>query len=181
VASRLARPEKDTLTPEAQAIWDFIAAPRSTSMGGPYGILMHTPALAKQVAETEDYFRLNAALSAADREVVVLAAVREMGARYAWARHEARGLQVGVRPEAIEILRAQGGPDGLTPRERLLVEVAHTLARTRALPDELYARALAELGQQQLIEVVALVGHYGLVGLVLNAFTVPPPDGAATF
>src|SRR5713226_2626301 len=79
--SRLGRPEKDTLKPEDQAIWDCIAAPRSTTMGGPYGILMHTPALAKQVAEVEDYFRLNAALSAADRELVVLAAVREMGAR----------------------------------------------------------------------------------------------------
>ena len=32
---------------------------------------------------------------------------------------------------------------------------------------------MAELGRQQLVEVVALIGHYSLVGLVLNAFEVP--------
>jgi 4-carboxymuconolactone decarboxylase len=110
-----------------------------------------------------------------------MATAREMGARYPWARHEARGREVGTRTEAIEAVRLNGTLEQLTARERLLVEIVRTLLRTRALPDALYARALAELGRQQLIETVALAGHYSLIGLTVNAFDVAPPEKTSTF
>jgi 4-carboxymuconolactone decarboxylase len=142
---------------------------------------MHVPALADRVAALEDYFRFNAALPPADRELVIMATAREMGARYPWARHEARGREVGTRTEAIEAVRVNGALEQLTARERLLVEIVRTLLRTRALPDALYARALAELGRQQLIETVALAGHYSLIGLTVNAFDVAAPENTPTF
>ncbi len=171
---RLPRVTRDALAPDEQAIWDRIDAVRP-GFRGPYGVLIHVPRLAERVAALEDYFRFEAALPAADRELVVLAAVREAGARYAWVRHEAAGRQAGVRPEAIEILRAHGATDGLTPRESLLVEIAHALLRTRTLSDELFGRGLAELGERQLVEVVTLVGHYNMIGFIANGFDVQPP------
>jgi 4-carboxymuconolactone decarboxylase len=178
--SRLPLINRDALKPDDQAVWDRIAAVR-TGVRGPFGVLMHVPALADRVAALEDYFRFNAALPAADRELVVMATAREMGARYPWARHEARGREVGTRTEAIETVRANGTLEQLTPRERLLVEIVRTLLRTRGLPDELYSRALAELGRQQLIEMVGLIGHYSLIGFTVNAFDVEPPDERPTF
>ena len=178
--SRLPLINRDALAPDDQAVWDRIAAVR-TGVRGPFGVLMHVPALADRVAALEDYFRFNAALPAVDRELVIMATAREMGARYPWARHEARGREVGTRTEAIEAVRANGTLEQLTPRERVLVEIVRTLLRTRALPDELYTRGLAELGRQQLIETVALVGHYSLIGLTVNAFDVAPPDDRPTF
>ena len=178
--SRLPAISRDALAPEDQAVWDRIAAVRP-GVRGPFGVLMHVPALADRVAALEDYFRFDAALPAADRELVILAAVRELGARYAWTRHEPRARELGIRTETIEALRANGALEGFTPRERLLVEIPRALLRTRALSDELFARGLAELGRTQLVEVVALTGHYGLVGLVLNGFAVPPPDDSPSF
>jgi len=61
------------------------------------------------------------------------------------------------------------------------VEIVRTLLRTHTLPDELYSRALAELGRQQLIETVALAGHYSLIGLTVNAFDVAPPENSSAF
>jgi 4-carboxymuconolactone decarboxylase len=178
--SRLPAVNRDTLAPDDQAVWDRIAAVR-TGVRGPFGVLMHVPALADRVAALEDYFRFNAALPAADRELVIMATAREMGARYPWARHEVRGREVGTRAEAIEAVRLNATLEQLTARERLLVEVVRTLLRTRGLPETLYARALAELGRQQLIETVALAGHYSLIGLAVNAFDVGPPDNGPTF
>ena len=178
--SRLPAINRDALAPDDQAVWDRIAAVRA-GVRGPFGVLMHVPALADRVAALEDYFRFNAALPAADRELVIMATAREMGARYPWARHEARGREVGTRTEAIEAVRLNGMLEQLTARERLLVEIVRTLLRTRALPDALYTRALAELGRQQLIETVALAGHYSLIGLTVNAFGVEPPEYSSTF
>jgi 4-carboxymuconolactone decarboxylase len=178
--SRLPAINRDQLAPDDQAVWDRIAAVRR-GVRGPFGVLMHVPALADRVAALEDYFRFNAALPAVDRELVIMATAREMGARYPWARHEARGREAGTRTEAIEAVRLNGTLEQLTARERLLVEIVRALLRTRALPDELYTRALAELGRQQLIETVALAGHYSLIGLTVNAFEVAPPENSSTF
>jgi 4-carboxymuconolactone decarboxylase len=179
--TRLPAVARDTLAPADQAIWDRIAVGRNGRVGGPYTALLHVPALADRVRALGDYFRGEAALPPADIELTILATVREAGARYAWARHEVRARAEGARPEAIEVLRANGSFDGLTARERLLAEIARSLLRTRGLPDELFARGLAELGEQQLVELVTLVGHYTLVGVVLNGFAVPPPDDGPTF
>ncbi len=178
--SRLPLVKRESLPPKDQTIWDGIQKVRP-GMGGPYGILMYIPGLAERVANLEDYFRFNAALPAVDRELVIMATAREMEAHYAWSRHEARGLEVGTRKEAIEAVRAKGDLAGLTPRESLLVEIVRSLLRERAISDELYNRGTTELGRQQLLETITLTGHYTLIGLVINGFDVTPPAGTPTF
>ena len=78
-------------------------------------------------------------------------------------------------------MRVNGTLERLTARERLLVEIVRALLRTHELPEALYTQALAELGRQQLIEAIALAGHYSLIGLTVNAFDVAPPDNSSTF
>ncbi len=178
--SRLPGVNREALSPEDQAVWDRIAAVRP-GMHGPYNALMYVPGLADRVATLENYFRFNAALPAADRELVILTTARESDAHFAWARHEPRGLEVGTRKEAIEAVRTNSDLAGLMPRERLLVQIVQSLLRTRHLSDELYTRGMAELGRQQLLETITLAGHYNLIGLVINGFDVTPPAGTPTF
>ena len=64
--SRIPSAKREELSSEHQQIWDHIHAARSGG-GGPYSMLLHVPALAGHVAATEDYFRLDSALSDADR------------------------------------------------------------------------------------------------------------------
>src|SRR5947208_7900335 len=105
--SRLSAPDRAALSGDDQAVWDRIAAVRS-GVRGPFGVLMHVPKLADRVAALEDFFRFDGALPGADRELVVMATAREMGARYAWARHAHRGREEGTRPEALETVRSTG-------------------------------------------------------------------------
>ena len=179
--ARLPEIKREDLSPNDQVILDRVLATRS-GLGGPTGVLMYAPEFAGRMAVAEDYLRLETDLPAADRELVILATAREAEARYAWARHERRAAQDGTRAEAVEILRAHGSLEGLTGRERMLVDVAQSLLRTRRIPDDLYRRAEAELGRKQLVETVALIGHYNFIGIILGAFDVPPPDDLpATF
>jgi 4-carboxymuconolactone decarboxylase len=80
------------------------------------------------------------------------------------------------------VLRGNQSTDTLQPRERVIIDVVRSLFRTHAIPDPLYQSAEAELGREALIELVALVGYYGLIGFILNGFDVDlPPGAAATF
>ena len=178
--TRIPRATREDLTAEQQQIWDRIHAARSGG-GGPYSMLLHVPALAGRLADTEDYFRLNSALPDADREIIILTAARELGARYPWTRHEIRAHNAGIRSEVIEAIRNKGSLDNFTARERLLVDFTLSLLRDHKLSDELFARAEREFTHRQLIEAIGLVGHYGTISLVVNAFEVPAPEGNKTF
>jgi len=178
--SRLPGITRDKLSTENQAVWDRIMAGRSGA-GGPYGALFHVPGLADRVGAVENYFRFDGALPPTDRELVILTTARELGAHYPWNRHEIRGREAGVRTEAIEALRANGALDALTTHERLLVELARAILRRHQVSDELFARGLAELGPEKLVEMVALIGHYCLIGSIANTFGVAVAPGTVTF
>ena len=178
---RLPAVKRDDLSPENQQRWDRIMAGRTSGGGGPYSALIHAPLLADHLATAENYYRKDAALAEADRELVILATAREFETHYPWTRHEIRGRQVGLREEAIETIRAHGSLEKLMPRERLLVQIERNLLIQHSLSNEIFTLALAELGPQKFVELVALIGHYSTIGSVANAFDVRPPDGSKTF
>lgn len=178
--SRLTPVTRETMASQHQAIWDRITAHR-TGGGGPYSMIMHAPVLADRIAAVEDYFRFDSSLPTLDKELVILAVARAMGAHYPWTRHERRAREANMRPELLETLRANGPTDTMTPRERLLVEIARSLLRTGTLAEELFARARSELSHEQLVETIALVGHYTTVGYMVNALDVKAPEGSRTF
>jgi alkylhydroperoxidase family enzyme len=178
--SRLPNATREGLSQEYQAIWDRIFAARSGG-GGPYSMLMHSPAMAQHFAATEDYFRNHSLLPDADREIIILTAAREALAHYAWSRHEIRARQAGVRGEVIEALRAEASVDKFVGRERLLVEFTRTLMRDHMLSDDLFARMENEFDYAKFIEAVGLLGHYITIGTVIRMFDVRPPEGSKTF
>ena len=178
--SRIPRARREDLTPEHQQIWDHINAARSGG-GGPYSILLHSPAMAQHIAATEDYFRTSSLLPDADREIIILTAAREVDAHYAWSRHEIRAHNVGIRPEVIDALRAKAPVDKFSGKERLLVEFTRTLMRDHTLPDELFARMESEFGRAKFVEAVGLLGHYITIGTVIRMFEVEPPEETKTF
>jgi 4-carboxymuconolactone decarboxylase len=178
---RLPAIKRDDLAPEDQKLWDRIMAGRSSGGGGPYSALIHAPKLADHLSTLENYFRSGAALAESDREIIILATVREFDARFPWTRHEIRGRQVGLGEEVIETLRAKGSLERFAPRERLLIEIVRSLLRDHRLSKELFTLGLAELGAEKMVEMVALIGHYCTISSVANAFEVAPPEGHKTF
>jgi hypothetical protein len=149
--SRLPAAKREDLTPEHQQIWDRIHAARSGG-GGPYSMLMHSPAMAQHFAATEDYFR-----------------------------HEIRAQKLGVDPKIIEALRAKAPIDDFTGRERLLIEFTRTLVHDHTVPEPLFARMAREFGRAKFIEAVGLLGHYMTIGTVIRLFEVKVPEGIKTF
>ncbi len=178
--SRIPRAKREDLSSEHQKIWDHINAARSGG-GGPYSMLLHSPAMAQHFAATEDYFRTSSLLPDADREIIILTAAREVDAHYAWSRHEIRAHNVGIRPEVIEALRAKAPVDKFAGKERLLVEFTRTLLYDHTLPDELFARMENEFGRAKFVEAVGLLGHYITIGTVIRTFDVRPQEGIKTF
>jgi len=61
--------------------------------------------------------------------------------------------------------------------EALVYRVCSEIFRTQRLSDESFREAVNALGEQGLVEVIAIIGYYTLIGNMLNVFQVALPLG----
>jgi 4-carboxymuconolactone decarboxylase len=170
---RAPRVERAELSSAGQAAWDAIAGTRG-GVSGPYQVLIQVPTLAERVAHLGTYLRFEGLLAGAERELAILVVAAHVGARFEWTAHEAIARREGTRHEAIEVVREHGPTDGLSDRERLIVETARALLERHHLTDDEFARARDALGQATLVELVGLIGYYTMIAFTLVAFGVEP-------
>ncbi|MFM7266420.1 MAG: carboxymuconolactone decarboxylase family protein [Cyanobium sp.] len=168
----------------------LLAGPRST-LEGPFIPLLRSPALMTRLQQTGAYLRFESPLPARLRELVILWVARHWHQPVEWAIHYPLALAAGLPPTVLKAIREgrrageqapeelapdQRAPESLTPEEWLALDICEALSAQRGLDDATYARAVQLLGEAGLIDLVALVGYYGLLALVLNvARTATPP------
>jgi 4-carboxymuconolactone decarboxylase len=177
--TRVPEPTREQLDADAQAVYDQIAATRG-ALRGPYGVLLHHPPLCERVGALGEQLRFRSGLSGPDRELAILTVGREIEAAYEWVAHEIIARREGTRPEAIAVVLDGRPTAALTPRESVIVDTVRALYRARRLTQAEFARAEAELGRRNLVELVTLAGYYGMIGAILSAFDVDLPPGASS-
>jgi 4-carboxymuconolactone decarboxylase len=69
-------------------------------------------------------------------------------------------------------------PELPDPEQRIVYRVAVELVRDHGLGDATHGEAVDLLGVPALVDLIGIVGYYGLVSLTLNTFEVPTPDGS---
>ena len=73
-------------------------------------------------------------------------------------------------------LRECRRPDGMQPDEALVYDFCVQLSLNHRVPDDLWSRAVASMGEQQVIDLVVLSGTYVMVSMLLNATQVGLPS-----
>ena len=171
---------------EAQeAMWASIAggvrAPTAVrpegQLNGPFDVLLRTPEAGTAIGELGALLRFSTTLEPRLTEVVILTIAGHWHARLAWSAHAVYAEREGIPRAAVDAIARGEDPSLEGPAERAVWTVAHELVTTGRLPDDIYATALAVLGERTLVEVVALSGYYCLSSFVLNAFQVPLSGG----
>jgi 4-carboxymuconolactone decarboxylase len=85
-------------------------------------------------------------------------------------------LAAGVTREMVGAINDRKRPDMAQASEIAIWEVADSLAGKRSLDHATYGRALAALGEQRLVDLVATIGFFSMTGTTLRAFEMDPPD-----
>ena len=166
-----------SLSPDAKAIVDKISAKRGPMRGGPYGSLMHNPALAEKVADLGEFLRFNSTLPADIRELAILVTARSVNQAYEWVAHARIGQKEGLPDDVIERVRTRGDLSTLPPRYAAPVRLVQHVLAYESIPQALFEQVRREVGVNGVAELVALAGHYRLIAGVLFAFDTPLPDG----
>jgi 4-carboxymuconolactone decarboxylase len=174
--ARVPMVDKDKATPAQLAVWDRIAQSRGR-VAGPFAALLHSPELARRIAETGHYVRFEGPLPQADRELAIITVARALDCQYEWAAHAVLARRAGVRDEVIAAIRERRAPAGLTPAEAQLNVYAAALLREHRVSDDAFAALQARFGLEGLVDLTATIGYYAMIACALNAFAIEPTPG----
>jgi 4-carboxymuconolactone decarboxylase len=176
--ARIEEVKREKLSPRQQALHDdFLKSRPRATLTGPFAVLINAPEVAEPADKLVNHFRYHSRLGRRLVELVILLVVRDATAQYAWSVHEPHALEQGFSQSVIDAIRARKRPDLQRDDDKLIYDVVTELLTTKTLSAASFERAKAALGLEGLIEVVSLTGLYGMVGLVINAFDLPPQPG----
>jgi 4-carboxymuconolactone decarboxylase len=170
--------KRENLSPRQQQLHDdFLKSRPRATLTGPFAVLINTPDIAEPTDKLVNHFRHHSKLGRRLIELIIMLVVRDASAQYAWSVHEPHALEQGFSQATIDAIRAKKRPDFARDDERLVYDVVAELLASKTLSAATFDRAKVALGLEGLIEVISCTGLYGMIGLVLNSFDVPPQPG----
>ncbi len=175
---RLPKLEPAQLTAEPRALWDMITSGPRGGLRGPYLALLQSPRLCREFEALLRFLRYDCSVPERLRELAVLVVARRWKAQYEWFAHAPHARRAGVDPEVIEAIRTGCTPHFTKEDERAVYEFVQGLVTAGSASDVRYQAAQGLLGDAGMVELVALVGEYSAVALILNAFHIDVPEGA---
>ncbi|MDT7845577.1 carboxymuconolactone decarboxylase family protein [Streptomyces justiciae] len=169
------------MTAEQERLYTAIANRRG-GVHGPFGALLRSPRPGGLLEELSTYCSRESALPERLRELALLIAARRFDAQHSWLAHVDKAVAAGVERAAVLRLARDEQPCFLRTDEEILHRFATEALVEHFVDDDTYAAALAEFGEQALVDLVIALGTFTTLALVLNTFQVElPPDREPPF
>jgi alkylhydroperoxidase family enzyme len=105
------------------------------------------------------------------RELMILRIAARAQAAYEWDQHVHIARRAGLSDETI-LDAATGAWDKLDALDQVLLAATDSLVDRQGVDDELWDRLQAELGVEQIIDVLYTVGQYLTIATVINTLGV---------
>ena len=163
--------DRATLTEEQQRRFDRRVDPNTTSLAGIYGpgglTLNGSPSLPDSYAESQ--------VDKRTQELMRLVVSREMSQQLEWTVHEPVGLENGLEPEIIDVIRHRRPTTGLPAREAALIDWGRELFRDKDVSSETFARLLQHVSKRDIVDLCYYMGDYTRTAFLLHTFDVHLP------
>ncbi|MGH1360902.1 MAG: carboxymuconolactone decarboxylase family protein [Burkholderiaceae bacterium] len=170
--ARLLPPDTDAMNEHQRIVYDAIASGPRKGVRGPLGIWLWRSQLAERAQSLGQYCRYDSSLPARLSELAILVTARHWSSEYEWQAHRKIALEAGLSPQIVESIRVGSKPVIEADDERVVYEFASVLLNTRRVDSQTYRHALAVLGRDSLVDLVGVLGYYGLISMTINAFEV---------
>ena len=178
VEDRLPLPPDEELTAEQRvAVAEISAGPRGGVIG-PFAPLLRSPQLMTRLQKVGEHLRFSSGLDRRLFELTILYVSRWWDQDFEWSYHHPLALEAGLDPAVADAIGQGRRPEGMDPAAAAVWDLLDELHRTRQVGDDTYARALAELGDAGVVEVVGAAGYYTTLAMVMNVARTPVPGGS---
>ena len=170
--------KSNELSAAQRKIYDAIVAGPRGKVEGPLRVWLLSPGLAERAQELGSFCRFNTTLPSRLSELAILATGAFWKAGFEWHVHAPLALKAGMSPDVLEAIRTGKRPKFQKDDEGAVYEFAHELLTNRSVSNAVYTQAVGLLGLQSVVELVGVIGYYGLISMTINAFEVSMPEGS---
>jgi len=175
---RLPMPAPESMTAQQREAADALIAGPRKGVYGPFLPLLRSPQLLERVAKVGEYLRFDSVLDARIREFATCVAARHVTNQFEWLMHAPLAAKAGVSEAAIEALRLGARPKGLRADEEAALDFSAELLATHGVCEPTYAAALAQFGEQGVVELATLIGYFVMVSWLMNVAHTPAQASA---
>jgi 4-carboxymuconolactone decarboxylase len=165
----------ETVPQQSKALAEEIVSFSSVGLAGPYNVMLRSPVFADRMKRLLDYLRFETSLPKRLNEFAILIQGRLWTSQVEWYAHYPIALKAGLPASVADDLKANIRPRGMQPDEEVVYDVSMTMSQKHSISDELFNRAKALLGEQQLVDLVAVNGTYVTVAMLLSLGEEPSP------
>lgn len=174
---RVAKLDVTRLSHEQRAVYDAIVAGPRGKVAGPLAVWLESAGLADKAQALGAFCRYGSTLPARLSELAILTTAAFWRAGYEWHSHEPLALKAGIDPAVLVSLRTAQTPVFEKSDEQAVYDLARELFDTHNVSESTYRRAVTELGQQAVVELVGILGYYTLISMTIKTFEVAVPEG----
>jgi 4-carboxymuconolactone decarboxylase len=164
---RLPQLTMENVPPQSRALAEEIVKISSVGLAGPYNVMLRSPVFADRMKRLLDYLRFETSLPKRLNEFAILIQGRLWTSQVEWYAHYPLALKAGLPQSVADDLKANIRPRGMQPDEEVVYDISMSLVNQHAVSDELFKRGKAVLGEQQMVDLVAVSGTYVTVAMLL--------------
>lgn len=171
---------RDELKPLADEDWPEAVADLRHDFAGRlnvYRVMAHHPALLAAWAPLRKHVVRDRAMTDQQSEVVILRTGHNLGSRYELAHHISRGRATGMDDARITAL--QGPLERIEGEDGVLAGAVDALFATSRLDADSRAAVTGLIGAKGLLDLMATVGFYSVLGFIVNSFDTPVDSAVA--
>ena len=165
------------MTPEQKAAAEQFEKERGMPIGGPFVPLSRSPEVLKMATHIGKYLRTQSPVPTKLSELATLITARRWSQNFEWYAHEGIARHAGLAESVIKAIAEGRHPEAMGDDEAAVYAFCTETHRNGNVCDATYAKAKALLGEQGVIDLVAICGYYTLLAFAMNVARTPLPEG----
>lgn len=149
----------------------------SVGLAGPYNPMLRSPVMAQRMYDLLDYLRWHTSVPTKLNEFAILIQARLWRSQVEWFAHYPLALKAGLSEKVTADLKANRRPTTMEPDEAIVYDFCMELSQKHEVSDETFDRAKKLLGEQGVVDLVAVSGTYVAIAMILSAAQEGVPPG----
>jgi 4-carboxymuconolactone decarboxylase len=159
---------------QRKAAQALIAGPRK-GVFGPFIPLMRSPELMDRLQRVGEYLRFESSVPGRLNEFAMCVVARHWSNQFEWTVHYPLAMKAGVHQATLHAIAQGARPGAMAGDEALVHDFLTELLDNHGVCDATYAQARDALGEQGVVDLVALAGYFAALCMVMNVARTPPP------
>jgi 4-carboxymuconolactone decarboxylase len=165
------------LDPDQKALADHVLSGERASLSGPYNVFLRSPKMADLAQQFGAYMRYHSSLPDDLQQLGILITARFWSAQFEWYSHHDLAIKAGITQKMIDDLAVGRRPSPMTPEQEVTYNFCNELLKTKQVSDATFHATVDKLGERKVVDLIALMGYYDFVSMILNVDRYPLPNG----